>query len=339
MSETTNDAASPAALSFAEEQAAARALAARAYFGFVWRACLWVLVIGAAMALVLNSVYRLSVARTLYWPDSAPKPAMVFQEADPMMEAYVAARACLGSDSDSIDDLMLDSDESEACTLLLPWVVGDRQAVLRKLADADTPAVAVAKVEQVMLEQLRDAALRRDWATCAHVSLMARAVIDRARHQPWEVSPDRNQLLLLSAACEEPAMVMKHEPAFKTLVDSIMAGGHLDEGIASGLRQVRTNGVSAWGAYLQGLIALRAEHYADARKLFETAAVQGSGQLRGLALLGQSRSVFWSYVGLSTQARKSVRATALATLAQLQERISQPSFQRDAKFYREEISR
>ena len=134
-------------------------------------------------------------------------------------------------------------------------------------------------------------------------------------------------------------MVMKDEPAFKTLVDSIMAGGHLDEGIASGLRQVRTSGVSAWGAYLQGLIALRAEHYADARKLFETAAVQGSGQLRGLALLGQSRSVFWSYVALSTQARKSVRATALATLAQLQERISQPSFQRDAKFYREEISR
>lgn len=282
-------------LSYEAETNAARAAARKRYWRAIWIFAFAFSLVTVALAMTANVFYRLSVARTMYWPASLTLPAMNFKESDPILDAFASGDACERPADDEFED---DNTWAKSCAVLASLARGGATEAVKLIQSAEPSddGELLPYVKAKLGDQLEDAANRRDWATCALMAWVALQMLDKQDSAPQHSRALDNRLLLLAGSCQFASLAFLAADDYAELTQRITTGTHLDpEYVVKAIKRPSSQ-VQAWGHYFDGIIKLRAREAELAATSFRTSLeAKPSGALREMALLGLARALFWRH--------------------------------------------
>jgi hypothetical protein len=323
-------------LSFDGEAQLARAESRIRFWRSMSSLVLSVLSLCMLLTIIFNGLYRLAVARTLHWPSSLTPVSIDFHEGDPAMQAFTGDLNCQEDASADIE-----------CSLIRAFVQGDLRGISRQLGEVDVDSefhFSTPRLKAALDEQLQDAAIRHDWATCSAAAMVALQVLDKEDSDPTDSAAEDNRLLLLASACQYALPALLNQKEYASLLQRISAGAHLEKAFISELEALPTeNPLRPWGDYFSGLVFLRAKNFRAAEVQFVYCINHAqAGVLRELAKLGSARSIFWRQATRASEQGNSgvaERKLALTKLHDLEKNMDRISFRNDVQHYIEALSR
>lgn len=339
----TSNAAGPAVtaeLSYAAEAKAAQDQARKKFWRSLWIFVASLLVGAGILSVTANALYRLSIARILYWPTSLVTPGINFHESDPVLSAYVSRNACEPTEYDYSSS---SEDEFGSCEIIESLARGEYSEAAKLVQEVDSSNAdqLLPSVKAVVAHQLTDSAARRDWATCAQAAWIALQMLEKQDTTPQSNWASDNRLLLQAGSCEFARNAYLSENEYSELARRVASGGHLEDDYIAQLVERPEQQLRAWGHYFDGINKLRARETGPATESFrESLAANPAGLLRELALLGSARALFWRYKLSSFEAQQKVsQSEARAGLQSIAQLIQRKSFRSDVEHYVREVGR
>lgn len=342
MDGTTNAAGQSVAkeLSYEAEAKAAQEQARKKFWRSLWIFVVTLLVLTGILSVTANALYRLSVARTLYWPSSLTTPGINFNESDPVLSAYVTRNACESTEDDYSS---ASEDEFGSCEIIESLARGEYSEAAKQIQEADSSNAVqlLPSVKAVVAHQLADSAARRDWATCAQAAWIALQILEKQDTTPQSNWASDNRLLLQAGSCEFARTAYLSEDEYSELARRVASGRHLDDDYIAQLVERPEQQLRAWGHYFDGISKLRARESGPATESFrKSLAANPTGLLRELALLGSARTLFWRYKLASFEAQQKIsQSEARAGLQGIAQLIQRKSFRSDVEHYVREVGR